>query len=551
MEEELAAFFWWADRWAVISHGKEGDPDAAVGPFILWEFQRDIVREIFRLEAVGQAEKRTKVLELVKSRELGVTAVVLLVIFWQWAFRRAEVLLSHQKGTDVDQKGNPDALLQKLQLQWQWQPDHLRPRARAILGLMQNLDSRAAIAGQKATEGTGRGNRKRFVFVDEYMALPQRVQRGIIKSTATTANLVILVGQPGQGAHGKAFELFERLPRDQVLELDWRVRPDRAGREAEDKYATHDADGRLTYFGSQLAENGGSYTLAEAQRELACRWDVTVEGAVWSWRREKVVYAEDDPGFVSLGADARIKLPLLLSGDFGIGSTFGTSFLIWLLEILWKQHGACEGKGCKQCKGGQWPGGIRLWMDREQVRTRTAASQVGTDLRETLRETYGRWQPGAGPVLYGADPSGAQEDSELRSWEKNLRPYLPGFKVMDGAWNTSPARAGGRDDFQFALDVGQIRVHESCRIFLAAAQQWRWNIPEGSHPEEFETVSPEKSQWSHLGDAGIYGLQRAIKYLADLRRSCSGISETKTKGPGALKRIDALRVDYRRAMGGR
>jgi hypothetical protein len=383
------------------------------------------------------------------------------------------------------------------------------------------------------------------------MALPQRVQRGVIKSTATTANLAILVGQPGQGAHGKAFELFESLPRDQVLDLDWRVRPDRAGREVEDKYATHDDAGKLTYFGSQLAENGGSYTLAEAQRELACRWDVTVEGAVWTWRRERVVYTDDDTGFVSLGPEARVKLTLLLSADFGIGSTFGTSFLVWLLEVVWKEHGACDGKGCAHCKGGHWPSGLRLWMDHEQVRTRTAASQVGIDVRETLTERYGRWRPGAGPVIYGADPAGAQEDSELRSWEKNLRPYLPGFKVMDGAWNTSAARAGGRDDVQYAFDAGQIRVHESCRTFLAAAQQWRWKIPEGSQPEDFEQVNPEKSKWSHLGDAGTYGLQRAQKYLIDLRRSCSGVGETKTKGPGALKRIDQLRTDYRRAMGGR
>lgn len=566
LEEELAAFFWWADHWAVISHGKEGDPDAAVGPFILWEYQREIVREIFRLERLGQEEKRTKVLELVKSRDLGVTAVVLLVVFWQWAFRRAEVLLSSRVGSEVDQKGNPDALLQKLQLQWQWQPLHIAPRARGILGLLQNLDSGAAIAGQKATEATGRGNRKRFVFIDEYMALPQRVQRGIIKSTATTANLVILVGQPGQGAHGKAFELFEALPRDQVMQLDWRVRPDRAGREVEDKYATHDDRGNLTYFGMQLAEHGGSYTLAEAQRELACRWDVTVEGAVWSWRREKVVYTDDDPEFRALGPDARVRLPLLTSWDFGIGSTYGTVGLVSLLEVRWLRHEVCAGKGCKSCKAGMVPAGLRIWVDREKVWTKTAAPTVGDEAVRILAEEYSRYEErptggfrlrgGVGQVLHKGDPAGEQTDPAGKSWRKYMAAHIPGFQCLDSAWNAPEVRASGVDDVQFMLDKapgwGSIRVHESCRILLAAMQQWRWNVPEGVQPGEVESVRPEKSQWSHPADAEVYGAQAAQEWYARLRRSMgSGAAEVLTKGKGAVKGIEKLRMDYRRAMGGR
>ncbi len=541
----------------MIRHGKGSDQAGKLTPFLMWDFQREMCRRIFAFLRTAEAESRTKVLEWTKSRELGITATAMLPVFWLWAFRRGDSLVSSRTGSSVNQKGNPNALTSILARLWSYTPQHLQPRAThtsSPAALLFNLDTKAAIIGQKATEDSMRGDRGLLVVIDEFMALSPRLQRALIESSNTTGHVVILIGQPSRhGASGPAYELFNSLPREQVEELDWRVRPDRAGRHVEDKYATHDETGALTYFGAQLAVNGGSYTLAVAQRELACRWDVTVEGAVWSWRREKVVYTEDDPDFRALGTDARVKLPLLLSGDFGIGSTYGTSFLVWLLEVLWKPHAGCEGRGCKQCKGGHWPAGLRMWMDREQVRTRTAAAQVGAEIRETLRTDYGRWQKGAGPVIYGMDPAGVQEDSELRSWEKNLRPYLPNFRCMDGAWNTSPARSGGRDDVQYAFDApgGLLRVHESCRTALAAFQQWRWNIPEGSQPEDFDQVNPEKSKWSHLGDAATYGVQRAQKYLIDLRLSCSGIGETKTKGPGALKRIDALRTDYRRAMGGR
>jgi len=135
-------------------------------PFILFNFQKDAIREI--IDHIDNGRD----LFLEKSRDMGITWVVTWVFIWYWLFRDgSNLLLGSYKEKLVDD-GTDDSLFGRLDIsirqlpKWLWpkgyQPKKHRTKLKIVNPVNNNL-----LAGDTMNPDFGRGSRKTAIFFDE------------------------------------------------------------------------------------------------------------------------------------------------------------------------------------------------------------------------------------------------------------------------------------------------------------------------------------------------------------------------------------------------
>jgi phage terminase large subunit len=315
----------------------------AVVPFLLFPRQVEFI-EWMHARWLGRSDGLVE-----KSRDMGVSWLVVAFAVWMWTFHPNTVFgIGSRRESYVDELGNPASLFWKIReliayLPSEFKPKGWNPKLHAPTMRVLNPDNGAAIIGE-AGDNVGRGNRTSMYVVDE-SAFVER-QEAMRAALSQTSNSKIHVSTPN-GA-GNAFYRDRMSGKVPIFTFHWRQDP-RKDQEWYDKQrATLDPvivaqEIDLDYTASVAnAWISGAIVLAAMQRGPA---DVRAEGPLMvgvdvarfgndksciTFRKGRVVYPQivfgmcdvvDVAGRVKQAVEAWGEKPSQIAVDtIGIGS---------------------------------------------------------------------------------------------------------------------------------------------------------------------------------------------------------------------------------------
>lgn len=279
-------------------------------PFITYPFQDDFILKLVECVEDG----RDMLVD--KSRDMGVTWMVLAVFVWGWLFKGWELRVGSRTRDYVDKGGDMNSLMEKMRYVLERLPEWMIPqefdkkrgtRFNALCKLA-NPDTNSAIIGEATSPKFGRGGRSKAIFYDEFAFWSCAEEAW--KGGADTTNCRIVVSTPN-GMGNK----FADLKHDESLELErvtlhWKLHPLKS-----EEWYKNECKRR---------------TSSEIAQELDISYQASSSGRVY-----------EAFSLVKIGESAEYDynpiLPLFTGWDFGEGGEDPTA-------MLWMQLDAQNGK---------------------------------------------------------------------------------------------------------------------------------------------------------------------------------------------------------------
>jgi hypothetical protein len=487
------SFIYWCDNYGwVRSEKADQEPVLIDTPFVLWPDQVAFVEWI-------EARREAGELALVpKSRELGISWLVLHWIYWGWRFRRRAAMIGSRVEDLVDKAGDYRSLFEKLRYVHRLQPAWLKER-RIKDGhlILHNLRSNTVIAGESTNPNWGRSGRTGTLFIDEYAAVPKEVARSIRRAIESVSDFILFVYNPESDSEHASHFLYRELPAHRVRVMDWRCDPFRPENFRELKTLPI-----------------GNLTAEEFEQAYECSHSAVAKGnLIWTVQgslapdataatRSSVLYEDTDPrwrAFDGPPKNARAARLCIGAWDFGTGP----SMLVCLIALL------------EPPPAGQESTPTRIWVDDELTWYSADWHTAAADVWERHRANgYGQVR-----VHFG-DPSGVQREGDQQSWESHLRGQ--GIPLMClPVWNNSEAgREWAIRTAQWMLDSGQILVHQRCIRLRECLRLWKRDIDDFATIDglDLERVKPRHDQHSHPGMAFTYLVAGAAAYVRTYQR---------------------------------
>ncbi len=190
-------------------------------PFVLYPYQRQVV-----LDLQNALEQKHDVL-IEKSRDMGISWVILLLFQYYWLFRDgANFHLGSRKEDAVDRKGDISTLFEKLRYNLDWLPAWMKPpgyqgKLHDNLLRLINPANGNSMTGESSNENFGRGGRYRAVLFDEFPFWPG--QDAAFASAGQSTPCRIIVGTP-YGKNNRFAEL-RFSGQIEVVNIHWSQHP--------------------------------------------------------------------------------------------------------------------------------------------------------------------------------------------------------------------------------------------------------------------------------------------------------------------------------------
>lgn len=207
-------------------------------PFLLFPYQIDAVNQLIKGLENGED------LLIEKSRDMGISWLILLVFQYYWLFRPgANFHLGSRKQEAVDRKGDISTLFEKLRYNLDWLPHWMKPtgwQASVHDNLLRLINPATGniVTGESSNENFGRGGRYRAVLFDEFPFWPG--QEAAYASAGQSTPCRIVVGTP----YGKSnrFADLRFGGKISVLSIHWSLHPlkDQAWYEAQKSRMSED-----------------------------------------------------------------------------------------------------------------------------------------------------------------------------------------------------------------------------------------------------------------------------------------------------------------------
>lgn len=161
-------------------------------PFNLYPFQREVILLIQQCIQDGEP------IIIEKSRDMGLSWMVMLTFQWFWLFKDgADFLCGSRVEHDVDRKGDKSTLFQKFRYNLEMQPRFILPamgKAHDSHMKLINPANGNVLSGSSSTADFGRGQRYRAVLMDEVARHPYGELA--YASVSQSTNCVILLFTP-------------------------------------------------------------------------------------------------------------------------------------------------------------------------------------------------------------------------------------------------------------------------------------------------------------------------------------------------------------------
>ena len=188
-------------------------------PVLLFDFQRDAVKNI--IQHIDHGEN----LLIEKSRDMGISWLIVYIFLWYWLFRDGtNLLLGSYKEKLVDDGVNQDALFGKIEYAIRNLPKWIMPRNftlnkhRTKLKIV-NPENNNVISGDTMNPQFGRGARKTAIFYDE-LGFWETAKESWESGADTTACQIA-----NSTANGRNFFWKLRTSGMDVLSLLWKHHP--------------------------------------------------------------------------------------------------------------------------------------------------------------------------------------------------------------------------------------------------------------------------------------------------------------------------------------
>lgn len=498
-EFDWPALVYWINNYGWVRAEKCPDPKLKNAPFVLWPPQEDACR---RLCEALRRHPDTGAFLVPKSREIGMTWLLLLFAQWLWQFHGSSCLLGSRKEDLVDTTGDMGSLFERLRYQLGRQPAYLMPPYRSNFCIIVRRDCPATITGEATVEDFGRGKRFRLILVDEFAAVPAAIATALLRGTESAGPLFLLYNPDGEDH--PSFRLYQDLPREDVLELPWPADP----------YRPYDPDlpvnSRHQPFLLHVFRTG-KLTWHDIEREYCCSHAPPAEGLIWEYDPE-IEYKEISPEWAPIAEQARATWVHIGGWDFGSG----TSLLVCILSVVDFEAGI-------RAPFTWWIDDVRVW---ERQSWEVAAEEV-----LGLLDGYGglRWHLG--------DPAGTQVQADQQSWQTHLSGAGIPLKCLDKSYNDFEPKEWGIRNVQHMINSRRIRVHaDKCKPLIKAMKTWRRKLLPGVELSAAAgRVAPMKDWPSHLCEALLYAAAGvAIVQHGIIRdRDNARTPALETAGPGA------------------
>lgn len=192
-------------------------------PFTLYPFQQTLVKSL-----CASIEKGEDLL-IEKSRDMGVSWIVLLTFQHYWLFREgSHFLIGSRKADLVDTLGDLSSLMEKCRFNLTTLPAWMRPRGYKTNvhgGLMKLLNPQNGntLMGESCNAQFGRGGRYKAILMDEFPVWPNDDASFAAAGQASPCRM--LVGTP-YGKHNR-FARLRHENRMHISTLHWRLHPER------------------------------------------------------------------------------------------------------------------------------------------------------------------------------------------------------------------------------------------------------------------------------------------------------------------------------------
>lgn len=238
-------------------------------PFITYPYEDSLLTDLV------DSIKNQKDILIDKSRDMGVTWCVLLVLTWFWQFHGEgqDFLVGSRKEQYIDVMGNMDTIIEKVRFLIRNQPKWLWPRGfdfKTHSNYMRilNPETKATITGEATNNNFSRGGRRKAIFFDEFAFWECDSQAW--RASADSTNCRIVVSTPC--GFNNQFAKLRHSGAMEVRSLHWRLHPekDQAWYDNECKRRNNDAveiaqELDINYEGS---EEGVLFEFAELKQAV-------------------------------------------------------------------------------------------------------------------------------------------------------------------------------------------------------------------------------------------------------------------------------------------
>lgn len=217
-------FFFNCFGWTLSNFAKyEGRSELSDYPFVTYPFQDKFILDLKEGIEVGED------VFCDKSRDMGVTWMVIGVFVWFWLFsvKRVQFKLGSRKEDYVDKSGDMDTLFEKARYMIDRLPAYLLPlgfdrRKHSTYMKLYNPYSGSALIGEATNRDFARGGRQNAVLFDEYEAWEMADEAWRSASDATPCKIPI--GTP-QGSGNKFADLARGNEIKRKHHLIWYLHP--------------------------------------------------------------------------------------------------------------------------------------------------------------------------------------------------------------------------------------------------------------------------------------------------------------------------------------
>ena len=331
--------------WGIIFEPRDAFDETSpfIVPFIMFARQIEFVQFVLSL----LVDQQNGLCE--KSRDMGATWLCVWISIWLWLFRDgATVGWGSQEAFDVDDKGNPSSIFEKIRIGIRNLPDFFLPEGFSIKLHMTemrivNPATMATITGD-AGDNIGRGGRTLCHFNDEsaHYVHPELIEAALSHNTRIQIDISSVHGtntlfhrrrEAGREWHPDA-QIEKGVTR--VFVLDWRTHPAKTQEWYDTIRAKHEREGTLHILAQEVDRDYSAAVegviipalwvkaaidshvrlgIAEADGNYMAGLDVADEGgdlnALVARRGVVITHAEEWPGVdTDMGASARKAIAL-------------------------------------------------------------------------------------------------------------------------------------------------------------------------------------------------------------------------------------------------
>ena len=443
-------------------------------PFITYPFQDEFI-----LDAVYCIENY-KDLFTDKSRDMGVTWLVLGIFLWGWLFKGWQLRIGSRTRDLVDKGGDMDSLFEKLRYMLERMPSWMLPYKFSTergtqnnsLCKLVNPQNKNSIIGEATGPNFGRGGRSKAIFYDEFSVWMCAEEAW--KAGADTTNCRIAVGTPRGKGNKFADIKFDEETEIVKRSLHWTLHPLKT----------------QEWYNDEASRR----TPEEIAQELDISYEASAVGRVY-----------EDFSTVPIGETSEFdydsRLPLFCAWDFGEGGKDPTS-------ILWIQMDPANGevrvidnyeKAGRDINyfghiiNGVIDGGFVY--DNEAI--------IGIDRRK-------HWKA----AIHVGDPYNGKKTTFVgqTTIEKELRKHGISMNLKRGAETVK-----GRIDKVIRM-LPRMSVHSRCQGFIDSMQNSRWGSMNRLSERTTPVTKPIHNKFSHF--------RSSIEYFADFEDGYRPVKKT-------------------------